>query len=422
MTRGMTARWIQRLDQYKFVIEHRKREKDQNADSLSKKTEFYALREIRDENLPKEMANFKFLAKPEQYHGLPRLGENDEQMNELNLVEMHTKESAHCVWKSVDFKDYERDWVLAMSEKVPEYVRQGVFSVIKEHAAHRFRIKDLLSAQENDNVVKCLKLLVTGWQGRLPQTSGLVATKVRAFFFKYKSLFYHNKDGILMRHRRPTEYPTAVNDVIILPALFQMEAMHLAHDLQSHVGETKTIQMILSKFDWPGLHKDVSRYVSSCLTCQASKPSKQKMKFPLKSLESGSPNELVQIDHLKLSKTKEGFLGVLMVIDHFTKFAQAIPYIDCTATETCDLIISYWIEPYGAPLVIQSDNGPQFTAELTAEMMKHLDILQIHSSPYHPQTNGLVERQNRTLIMLLRTVCSRRQDDWHLLLGSVLAA
>ncbi len=198
--------------------------------------------------------------------------------------------------------------------------------------------------------------------------------------------------------------------------------MHLAHDLQSHVGETKTNQMTISKFDWPGLHKDVSRDVSSCLTCQASKPSKQKMKFPLKCLESVSPNELVQIDHLKLSKTKEGFLGVLMVIDQFTKFAQALPYVDCTAKETCDLIINYWVEPYGAPLVIQSDNGPQFTAELTAEMMKHLNILQIHSSPYHPQTNGLVDRQNRTLIMLRRTVCSRRQDDWHLLLGSVLAA
>ncbi len=74
--------------------------------------------------------------------------------------EVHTKESAHCVWKGADFRDHERDWVLVMSGKVPEYVR---------HAAHRFRIKDL-SAQENDNVVKCLKRLVTGWQGR-PQTT-----------------------------------------------------------------------------------------------------------------------------------------------------------------------------------------------------------------------------------------------------------
>ncbi len=59
------------------------------------------------------------------------------------------------------------------------------------------------------------------------------------------------------------------------------------------------------------------------------------MKFPLKPLQSGAPNELVQIDHLKLSKTRQGNVGVLMMIDHFTKFAQALPYQACDAKETC---------------------------------------------------------------------------------------
>ncbi len=131
---------------------------------------------------------------------------------------------------------------------------------------------------------------------------------------------------------------------------------------------------------------------------------------------------LLQIDHLKLSTTKDGHVGVLMMIDHFTKFAVAAPYRLCDAHETCRLILDHWVEPYGAPLAIQSDNGVQFTAALTAEMMRHLDILQIHSSPYHPQTNGLVERQNRTLILLLRSVCSRRQDDWDKLLPSAMGA
>ena len=93
-----------------------------------------------------------------------------------------------------------------------------------------------------------------------------------------------------------------------------------------------------------------------------------------------------------------------------------------TREETCDILMENWIHPYGAPLAIQSDNGSQFTAELTSEMMKCVDILQIHSSSYHPHTNGLVERQNRTLILMLRTVCSRRQDDWDVYLGRVMCA
>ena len=146
------------------------------------------------------------------------------------------------------------------------------------------------------------------------------------------------------------------------------------------------------------------------------------MKFPLKPLQSVAPNELVQIDHLKLSKTCQANVGVLMMIDHFTKFAQALPYQACDAKETCRLIIDGWVTVYGAPLAIQSDNGSQFTAELTAELMKCLDILQVQSTPYHPQTNGLVERENRTLTLLLRTICSRQQDDWDTLLNHAIAA
>ncbi len=111
-----------------------------------------------------------------------------------------------------------------------------------------------------------------------------------------------------------------------------------------------------------------------------------------------------------------------MIIDHFNKFAQACPYRKCDAEETCEILLENWTHPYGAPLAIQSDNGSQFTTELTTEIMKHVDILQIHSSPYHPQTNGLVERQNRTLILMLRTICSRKQDDWDLYVERAICA
>ncbi len=55
MTRGMATRWIQGLNQYKFTIEHHKREKHQNVDSLSKNIEFYAQRELRYVSMPQKM-------------------------------------------------------------------------------------------------------------------------------------------------------------------------------------------------------------------------------------------------------------------------------------------------------------------------------------------------------------------------------
>ncbi len=211
-------------------------------------------------------------------------------------------------------------------------------------------------------------------------------------------------------------------NVIVLPQVFHLEVVQLAHHQQAHVGHDRTEASILQKFDWPGLHKDVARYINSCHVCQTSKFPKKRMKFPLKPLESGGPNELLQVDYLKLSTTEEGYQGVLMMVDHFSKYAVAKPYWIFDAKETCRLIMDHWISEYGAPIAIRSDNGTQFTAALTSEFLETPEIVQVHSSPYHPQTNGLVERQNRMLINLLKAVCSRRHDDWVELLPTVMGA
>ncbi len=225
----------------------------------------------------------------------------------INSVEMdqvckHSRQPAHCEWepeKPEEGDPNDREWIMAASPKVPPLVQYEVFAIFKEHAAHRYRQEDLERAQEQDAAIKNLKRLTKGWNGRLPDIDGRLATKVWSHYASYKSNLYVAGRGILMRTRVLTEAPAVVNDV--LPQLFQMEALHLAHDQQAHIGERKTANLILEKFDWPSL-QDVARYVNGCLVCQSSKPSKKRMKFPLRPLQSGAPNELVQIDHLILAK------------------------------------------------------------------------------------------------------------------------
>ena len=173
---------------------------------------------------------------------------------------------------------------MAISPKVPPLIQYEILAVFKEHAAHRYRQEDLQRAQEQDAAIKNLTRLTKGWSGRLPDIDGRLANKVRSYYARYKSNLYVNNRNILMRTRVLTEAPAMVNDVIILPKLFQMEALHLEHDQQAHIGETKTANLILENFDWPALHKDVARYVNSYLVCQSSKPSKKRMKFPLRPL------------------------------------------------------------------------------------------------------------------------------------------
>ena len=124
----------------------------------------------------------------------------------------------------------------------------------------------------------------------------------------------------------------------------------------------------------------------------------KKSNFPLKPITSSRFNELVQIDHMKLSPTSTGYNHVLVMVDHYTKLAEAVPCGDDNAEQTCDLLPKKWFARYGTPAYIQSDNGPQFAARLTQLFVQAGYIIQVFSTPEHPRTNGLVERQNRTLL------------------------
>ena len=138
----------------------------------------------------------------------------------------------------------------------------------------------------------------------------------------------------------------------------------------------------------------------------------KKMKFPLKSVGSSEFNEVVQIDHQKICMTDSGYNQILVIIDHFTNLAEAVPCQKTSAEETCYHLITHLISRYGCPMAFQSDNGKAFVGGLTKELMRRSHIAQAYSTTYHPQTNGLVKRQNRTLVNMLRVYCSRYMTDW----------
>ena len=75
--------------------------------------------------------------------------------------------------------------------------------------------------------------------------------------------------------------------------------------------------------------------MNACLSClQVKDP--RKMKFPLKSVESSEFNEVVEIDYQKICMTDSVYNQILVIIDHFTKLAEAVPCQTASAEETCD--------------------------------------------------------------------------------------
>ena len=81
----------------------------------------------------------------------------------------------------------------------------------------------------------------------------------------------------------------------------------------------------------------------------------------------------------KICMTDNGYNQVLVMIDHFTKYAEAVPCITASAEETCDHLINTWIARHGCPMTFQSDNGTAFVGELTKELMRRSQVAQAHS-------------------------------------------
>ena len=274
--------------------------------------------------------------------------------------------------------------------------------MVKTYLKARYRLSDLLRAQRNDKMTSNLKRWIENGapdKGDLEENSYKISYKI--FYLNRKDLLYVNKDGIFACKRKEEHKVLYQYNSIVLTQLYQTELLIRSHDQMGHQGVNKMYNRIQKRLEWPVLKNACEKWISACLSCQQAKDSR-KLSFPLQSIETSGFNEVVQIDHQKICVTATSYNQVLVMIDHITKYVEAALCMTASAEETCDHLINVWIARHSCPITFQSDNGKAFVGDLTKELMKRSQVAQVHSTPYHPQTNGLVERQNRTLVSMLR--------------------
>ena len=163
-----------------------------------------------------------------------------------------------------------------------------------------------------------------------------------------------------------------------------------------HQGIAKVLARIQERHTWPGIRRSVGQYVSQCLTFQQVRDKPCEVRFHLKNIQSGCFNELVQYDHLKICPSDINNTGILVIIDHFSKFAEAVPcsHEDYDALTTSRLLLQKWFARHGTPTRMQSDNAPNMTAEVSNKLMRASQVTKVTSTACHPGTQGLVEQQN----------------------------
>ena len=131
----------------------------------------------------------------------------------------------------------------------------------------------------------------------------------------------------------------------------------------------------------------------------------------------------VAMDLLDVSViSAKGYKYILVVCDYFTKYTEACPLKDKTARSVVDALMDIWLPRYGFPMFLHSDQGKEFDNTMIHKLSELLGTAKTKTTPYHPRSDGLVERFNRTLLAMLAMFVSRENDNWDDLLPFMMLA
>lgn len=169
----------------------------------------------------------------------------------------------------------------------------------------------------------------------------------------------------------------------MLPTSFRNSALTSLHDESGHLGFDKTYALIRDRFFWPGMKTEVEKYCKTCERCTVRKTLPKKT-TPMLHLQSSSPLDLVCIDFLTIEPDSRNVCNVLVVTDHFTRYAQAYTTKDQKALTVAKTLCEKFFVHYRLPNRIHSDQGRDFESRLIKEMLNVLGIKKSRTSPYHP--------------------------------------
>lgn len=212
---------------------------------------------------------------------------------------------------------------------------------------------------------------------------------------------------------------------LCVPATERKRMLNAAHNdgWSGHPGVVHTYDALRERVWWPRMLKDVVRHVGECELCQRSKGNRQRQ--PTQPVDVPyHPWSHVAVDHVgPLPTTDKGNVYILVVVDRFTRYAEAFPMnSDPTAADTAEIIINNIVCRHGLMHVLQSDRGTPFVSQLAAQIYSRLGVKQVKTAAHHPQSNGVVEVLNRTLKGTLRLWANENQTDWDVLLPYALFA
>ena len=200
-----------------------------------------------------------------------------------------------------------------------------------------------------------------------------------------------------------------------IPSEIRADIFKTYHGI-SHPGIKSTLRLIKSRFYWHDMDRNIRDWCRTCESCQSSKINRH-TSTPV--IPFSLPSERFQTVHIDIvgplpptrpfsEEFSSPFRYILTCIDRGTRWVEACPLEEITATAVAVAFVNTWISRFGVPLYVVTDRGSQFESELFSEMSKLTGFHRLRTTSYHPQSNGLVERFHRTL----KSAIIARKHSW----------
>ncbi len=411
---GMIARWIVRLAEYNYEIKFRPGAQHGNADGLSRSMNS-CIKCSREECPGSVVANLTQVY--EQYEE-NKMGENG--MGWSNVANIWSPDGGKALPTRCDNNLFAEGYIPKLdpeSLKLDQGEVQAIHLIDEElekvNLLENHTLADIRDAQEND---KCIgKVMGFLTSSNIPPKKNEYSREdpeIKVLLTRWKQLVL--KEGILYRKMvHPWKEQPVLQ--VVLPRSLRLIILRQLHDLRisGHQGVARTMHKVQQRYYWPGYAQDVARWCAKCTACARHKGQAKPARVPMMQKPVGAPFERIALDIMDtLCTSSSGHRYILVVSDYFTKWTEAFPMKTHTAEKIADLLVERIMVYHGVPLEIHSDQGREFESNLFKCLMNLLKTDKIRTSSYHPQSDGMVERFNKTIVEMLTAFAAEKPRTW----------